>query len=165
MEGSTPFPDEVVNPPSSLPAVVPIDVTEDQSSVKNAPTTNYASDDITELIASSVTVDNEGPAPENTAPPPPTTEPVGIWEKPVICHQRANPAIHDLVAQWKNASNFVLYSERSLFQNTRSDEIALFFILQNRNVSFQNNINKSYRQFLTFFQNHSSRTNSPNRFP
>ena len=47
----------------------------------------HASDDITELIASGATVDNEGPAPENTVPLPPTTEPVGVWEEPVICHR------------------------------------------------------------------------------
>ena len=39
VEGLTPFPDEVVTPPSSLPAAAPIDVTDDdRSSVENAPT-------------------------------------------------------------------------------------------------------------------------------
>ena len=42
--------------------------------------------EVSEIIASGVEVDNKGPAPENAGPPPPTIGPVGVWEKPLICH-------------------------------------------------------------------------------
>ena len=99
VEGPTPFPDEVPPPAPEAPANVTDD---DRSSVENAPSTNSAGDEISEIIASGITVDNEGPAPENAVPPPPTTGAVGIWEKPLICHRRANPAVRDVVGHWNS---------------------------------------------------------------
>jgi len=118
-EGPTPFPDEATQPPPPPQAPTPNDGTDaDHSSTENATSTVADGADITEIIAGGIEVDNEGPAPENAAPPPPTTGPVGIWEKPLICHRRANPAVRNLMGHWrlKTWPQIALMTEFSIFR-------------------------------------------------
>ena len=62
------------------------------------------SDDIDELRAQGIAVDDDNePAPENTGPPPADALP-GTWCTPTICARRANPNITDSIGTFKEKS-------------------------------------------------------------
>ena len=122
VEGETPFPDEGGTPPAPPPPAPGAgDGTDEaRSSCENELSNISPGDEVSEIIASGVEVDNEGPAPENAGPPPPTIGPVGIWEKPLICHRRANPAIRDVAGFWKTKTwpQIASMSEFAIFRLT-----------------------------------------------
>ncbi|KAL3786177.1 hypothetical protein ACHAWO_002190 [Cyclotella atomus] len=62
------------------------------------------SDDIDELRAQGIAIDDDNePAPENTGPPPADALP-GTWCTPTICARRANPNITDSIGTFKEKS-------------------------------------------------------------
>ena len=136
-EGPTPFPDEDETPPPPPPPSGPADVTDDDRSSSVNVTSNIDGDvEITDMVAGGITVDNEGPAPENAVPPPIPTGPVGRWEKPLICPRRASLAVRDMVGQWKLKTwpQIASMSEFSIFRLTFPESFIKDVVIPSTNV-------------------------------
>ena len=139
--GPTPFDDESHEPTPAAPAAAsnidPLRGTFDN--VANNIGRGASADDIADLRAAGIEVDNEDIAPENEGEPPSLPDNVGEWLRPSICPRKANRDIQNLNGCWiENGWREISeMNELDLFRMTFPEQYILNTVIKETNKTLQ----------------------------